>query len=81
VRIGISFNKKKGNEKNGIRIKIIGIAHSSFIVGSKISNYRLSETVLSAMVIIGMISQISDSRTMIDVLMGQPEGEGKSMIG
>jgi hypothetical protein len=45
------------------------------IVGNKISNCRLSETVLSAMDIIGMIGQISDSRTMIDVLMSQSWGE------
>jgi len=67
MRIGIGVNKRKESEKNGIGIKITGIARSSFTVGNKISNYRLLETVLSAMVIIGMIGQTRDSRTTIDV--------------
>jgi len=81
VRIGIGVNKRRGSEKNGIGIKITGIAHFSSIVGNKILNCRLSETILSVMVTIGMIGQISDSRTMIDVLMGRSGGECQFMIG
>jgi len=79
VKIGIVTSKKivvekkKDADKNGIDIKIIGIAHSSSTVGNKILNYQLLETALSAMVIIGMIDQISDIRTMIGVLMGRLE--------
>jgi len=81
VRIGIGVNKKRDNEKNGIGIKIIGIAYSSFIVGNQISNYRLFRIVPSAMVIMGMIGQIEDSRTMIDVSMSRSRGEHQFMIG
>jgi hypothetical protein len=70
----IKVEKKKDADKSGISIKITGIARSLFTVGSKISSYRLSETALSAMVIIGMIGQIDDSRTMIDALMSQSGG-------
>ena len=76
MKIGITVSKrivaekKKDADKSGIDIKIIGIARSSSTVGSKISSYRLSETTLSAMVIIGMIDQIDDIRTMIDDLTG-----------
>jgi len=76
VKIGIAINKrivtekKKGADKSGISIKIIGIARSSSTVGSKISNYQLSETALSAMVIIGITNQIGEIETMIDDLMG-----------
>ena len=82
VRIGIS-NKRKGSEKNGIGIKITRISHSSFIVGNKITNYQLSQTVLSAMFIISMIGQTEtrDSRTTIDVSMGRLGGECQFMIG
>ena len=80
VRIVIGVNNKRGSGKNEISIKITGIAHSSFIVGKKISNCRLFETVLSAMVIIGTTGHIRNSRTMTDVLMGQLGGERQSMI-
>ena len=79
MKIGIVASKKfvaeekKDADKNGIGIKIIGIARSSSTVGNKILNYQLLETALSAMVIIGMIDQISDIRTMIGVLMGRLE--------
>ena len=75
VKIGIvvskriDVEKKKDADKSEIGIKITGIARFSFTVGSKISSYQLSETALSAMVIISMIGQIDDSRTMIDALM------------
>jgi len=75
VKIGITVGKridaekKKDADKSGIDIKITRIARSLFIAGNKILNYPLSETVLNAMVIIGMIGQIGIFRTMIDVLM------------
>ena len=87
MRIGIDANrrivvgKKKDADKSGIGIKITGIVHSSFIVGSKISSYRLSETALDVMVIIGMTGQIDESRMMIDALMSRSGGECQFMIG
>jgi hypothetical protein len=66
----IVVGKKKDADKSGIGIKIIGIAHSSSTVGSKTSNYRLLETTLSAMVIIGMIDQIDNIQMIIGVLVG-----------
>jgi len=81
VRIGIGVNRKKGNEKNGIDIKIIGIARSLFTAGNKISNCQLFETVPSVMVIVGTIGQIGDSRTMIDVSMSQSRVERQFTIG
>jgi len=87
VKIGIVASKKfvaeekKDADKNGIGIKIIGIARSSSTVGNKILNYQLLETALSAMVIIGMIYQIGDIRTMIGVLMGWLEEGCQFTIG
>jgi len=87
VKIGIAVSKridaekKKGADKSGIGIKIIGIARSLFVAGNKILNYRLSEIVLNAMVIIGMIGQIDDFRTMIDASMSRSGGECQFMIG
>jgi len=87
VRIGIVANrkivvgKKKDANKSGIGIKIIGIARSSSPVGSKTSNYRLLETALSAMVIIGMIDLIGNIKVIIGVLVGRLEGEHQFMIG
>jgi len=86
VKISIGVNrkivvgKKKDAGKSGIGIKIIGIARSSSTVGSKTSSYRLLETALSVMVIIGMIDQIGCIRTMIGVLMGRLEEGPQSMI-
>ena len=77
----IDAERKKDADKSGIGIKITGIARSSFIVGSKISSYRLSETALSAMVIISMIGQIDDSRTMIGALMSRLGGGCRFTIG
>ena len=77
----IDTAKKKGADKSEIGIKITRIACSSFTIGSKISSYRLSETALSAMVIISMIGQIDDSKTMIDALMGRSGGGCQFMIG
>jgi len=85
VKIGIAANKrivvgkKKGADKSGISIKIIGIACSSSTVGSKTSSYQLLEIALSAMVIIGVIDQIGNIKTMIGVLMGRL-GEGCQFI-
>jgi len=79
VKIGIAAinrieaEKKKGVDKSGIGIEIIGIARSSSTVGNKTSSYQLLETALSAMVIIGMIDQIGDIKTMIGDLMGRLE--------
>jgi len=87
VKIGIVASKrmvaekKKDTNKSGIGIKIIGIARSSSTVGSKTSSYQLLETALSAMVIIGMIDQISDIRTMIGVLIGRLEEGCQFMTG
>jgi len=86
VKISINANRKivVGKKKNadtiGIGIKIIGIARSSFTVGSKTSSYRLLETALSAMAIIGMIDQIGSIRTMIGVLVGRLEEGHQFMI-
>ena len=80
VKIGIAVSKridaerKKDTDKSAIGTKIIGITRSSFTIGSKISSYRLSETALSAMVIISIIDQIDDSGTMIDALMSRSGG-------
>jgi len=51
------------------------------LLGKKILSYQLSETVLNAMAIIGMIGQIDDSRTMIDALMSRSGGRCQFMIG
>jgi hypothetical protein len=86
VKIDIATSKrivterKKGANESGIDIKIIGIAHFSSTVGSRISNYELSETALNAMVIIGMIDQIGTMRTMINNSMGRLEGGCQFMI-
>ena len=86
MKIGITVSKridaerKKDADKSGIGIKITGIAHSFFTVGRKISSYLLLETVLNAMVIIGTISQIDDSRLMIDALMSRLGGGCQFMI-
>jgi len=87
VRVGIVANrkivvgKKKDAGKNGIGIEITGIAHSSSTVGSKTSNYRLLEAVLSAMVIIGMIGQTGNIKMIINVLVGRLEREHQFTIG
>ena len=67
----IVIENRKDADKSGIGINIIGIARSSSTIGSKTSSYQLLVTALSAMVIIGMIDQIGDIRTMIGVLMGR----------
>jgi len=87
VKIGIIASRKivtekrKDDNKSGIGIKIIRIARSSSTVGSKTLSYQLLETVLNAMVIIGMIDQIGDIRTMIGVLMSRLEEGCQFMIG
>jgi len=77
----IVAEKKKGADKSGIGIKIIGTACFSSTIENKILNYQLSKTVLSATVIIGMIKQIDDIGTMINGLMGQLEEECRFTIG
>jgi len=87
VNIGIVANKKivvgkkKDADKSGINIKIIGIARSSSPVGRKTSNYRLLETALSVMVIIGMIDQIGNIKVIISVLVDRLDEEHEFMIG
>jgi len=86
VRIGIVASRKivaekrKDADKSGIGIKIIGIVRSSSTVGSKTLSYQLLESALNAMVIIGMINQIGDIRTMIGVSMGRLEEGCQFMI-
>ena len=79
IDIGVSkkidVKRKKGVDRSGIGIKIIGISRSSFTAGNEISNCRQFGIVPSVVVIVGMIDQIRDSRTMIDVLMSR-SGEG-----
>jgi len=87
VKIGIGANrrivvgKKKDADKSEINIKITGIVRCSSTVGSKTSSYRLLETALSAMAMIGMIDLIGSTRTMIDILMGRLEEGPQFMIG
>jgi len=86
MKIGIGANrriivgKKKDADRSGIDIRIIGIAHSLSIVGSKTLNCPLLETVLSAMVMIGMIDLIGSIKTIIGDLMGRLGGELRFMI-
>jgi len=87
VGIGIGANrrtiigKKKDADRNGIGIKIIGIAHSLSIVGNRTSSCPLSETALTAMVMIGMIDLIGSIKTMVGDLMGRLGEELQFMIG
>ena len=61
--------------------EITGIARSSFIVGRRISNFPLSEIVLSATVMTGMTGPIGTIVIMIGDLMGRLGGEHPFMIG
>jgi len=87
VRIGIGASKKtivgkkKDADRSGIGIGITGIVRSSSIVGRKMSSFLLSEIVLSATVMIGMIDPIGTITMMIGDLMGQLGGERPFMIG
>jgi len=76
----IIAERKKGANESGIGIRIIGIAHFSSTVGSRISNYQLSEIALNAMVMIGMIDRIDTIKTMIDDSMGRLEEGHQSTI-
>jgi len=86
VRTGIgagrksTIGRKKGAGKSGIGTEITGIAHSSFIVGRKISIFLLSEIFLSATVMIGMTDPIGVIMKMIDDLMGRLGEERPFMI-
>ena len=79
MKIGIAVSerfdaeKKKDADKSGIGIKITRIAHFSFTVRGKISNYQLLETALTAMVIIGMIDHTDSFRMTIDDIMSRLE--------
>jgi len=87
VRIGIGANrrivagKKKDTDKSGIGTRITRTARSLSTIGSKISNYPLLETALSAMAMIDMIDLIGSIKTMIGDLMGRLGGELQFMIG
>jgi len=87
VKIGIGANertiagKKKDAGRSGIGIGITGIAHSSLIVGRRISNSPLSEIVLSAMVMTDTTGLIGAIVIMIANLMGRLGGEHPFMIG
>jgi hypothetical protein len=77
----IIVEKRKDADKNGIGIEITGIARSSFIVGRRILSFPLSEIVLSATVMIGMIDPIGAITTTIGDLMGRSEEERPFTIG
>jgi len=87
VRTGIgadrknTIGKKKDADKSGISTEIIGIVRSSSIAGRRISSFHLSEIVLSATVMIGMIDQIGAITMVISDLMGRLGGERPFMIG
>ena len=87
MKIGIGASKriiagkKKDAGRSGIGIGITGITRSSFIVGRRISNFPLSEIVLSATVMTGTTGLIGAIMVMIDNLMGRLEGEHPFMIG
>jgi len=77
----IIVGKRKDADKNGIGTGITGIAHSSFIVRRKISNFPLSEIVPSATAMIGMIDPIGAITTTISDIMGRSEEERPFTIG
>ena len=77
----IIVGKKKDADKNGIGTGIIGIAHSSSIVGRRILSFPLSGIALSVMVMIGMIEPIGAITTTIGDLMGRLEEEHPFTIG
>jgi len=60
---------------------IIGIVCFLFIAGNRALNYQLFKIVLSAMVVVGMIDQIRDSKPIIGVLMSRLGEEHQYMIG
>jgi len=71
----IIVGKRKDTGKNEIGTGITGIVRSSSIVGRRILSFPLSETALSAMVIIGMIGPIGAITTIIGDPMGRSERE------
>jgi len=77
----IIVGKRKDAGKNGIGTGITGIVRSSFIVRRRILSFPLSETALSATVMIGMIGPIGTITTIIGDLMGRSEEERLFMIG
>ena len=83
MRTDIDDSRKRGIEKNGIGIRIIGIAHFSFIVGSRVSNCLLLRIVLNVMVTTETIGQIGDFDPIVEVclLMSRSEVERQCMIG
>ena len=87
MKIGIGASKrtiagkKKDAGRSGIGIGITGIAHSSFIVGRRISNFPLSEIVLSATVMTGTTGLIGAIVIMVGNLLGRLEGGHPFKIG
>jgi hypothetical protein len=77
----IDSRKKKGADKSGIDIGIIGIVRSMFIARSIILSCQLFKIALSVMVIVDMIGQIRGTKTMIDVSMDRSGEDNKLMIG
>jgi len=87
VRIGIGtskktiIGKKKDTDRSGISTRIIGIARSLSIAGSRTLSCLLLGIALSAMVMIGMTDPIGAITMMIGDLMGRLGGEHPFMIG
>jgi len=77
----IIVGKKKGADRNVIGIGITGIARSSFTIGRRISSFQLSEIVVSATVMTGMIGPTGTIVVMIGDLMGRLGVEHPYMIG
>ena len=77
----INVRRKRGVDKSGIDIRIIGIVCFLFIAGNGVLNYELFKIVLSAMVIIDTIDQIRDSKLIIGALMSRLGEEHQYMIG
>jgi len=77
----IIVGKKKDADRSGISIGITGIARSSSIVGRRILSFPLSEIVLSATVMIGMVDPIGTITMIIGDLMGRLGEERPFTIG
>jgi len=76
-----TIGRKKGAGKSGIGTEITRIARSSFNIRRRILSFPLSEIVLSATVMIGMIDPIGAITTTIGDLIGRLEEERPFTIG
>ena len=83
MRTDIDDSRKKGVRKNGIGIRIIGIACSLFNAGNGVLSCRRLKVALSVMVTIETIGQIRDFSLIIGVclLMGRSGVEHQYVIG